>query len=132
MAFAFENYPGAILAITGTNGKTTTCELTGAILQSCGHADAVSGGNIGLPLSEIAADFLEKGSAAGSAAPIALEVSSFQLEYPGDFAPYAAVILNCASDHLDRHNNSMEEYKQVKYRIFDYVLPEFDFDRRRK
>ena len=124
MAFGFEYYPGAVLAITGTNGKTTATELAGTILRSCGYSNAPAAGNIGLPLSEIAAEHLEKGTKPEDVPPVALEVSSFQLEYPGFFAPLAAVILNCASDHLDRHNNSLEEYRQVKYRIFDYVLPE--------
>lgn len=124
MAFAFEYYPGPLLAVTGTNGKTTTTEIAGAVLRGCGYGEAVECGNIGLPLSAVAADIIEKKIPAESIPPVALEVSSFQLEYPGDFAPFAAVVLNCASDHLDRHGNSLEEYKKVKYRIFDWVIPE--------
>ncbi|MBE6399484.1 MAG: UDP-N-acetylmuramoyl-L-alanine--D-glutamate ligase [Lentisphaerae bacterium] len=107
----FWNKP--ILAVTGTNGKTTTTELTVHLLQQCG-VNAAPAGNIGRPLSDLAADPQDTEVAV-------VEVSSFQLEKVSAFAPLAAVILNFASDHLDRYPGGFAEYCAVKKRIFDHV-----------
>ncbi|MGO0122019.1 UDP-N-acetylmuramoyl-L-alanine--D-glutamate ligase [Desulfothermobacter acidiphilus] len=98
-----------IVAITGTNGKTTTTALTGAIVRASGKKVWVAG-NIGIPLSEVVEE----------AAPqdlLVVEVSSFQLETAITFCPRVAVVLNLTSDHLDRHGD-MEAYRRAKARIF--------------
>jgi UDP-N-acetylmuramoylalanine--D-glutamate ligase len=103
-----------ILAVTGTNGKTSTTSLTAMILESAGLS-AFVGGNIGTPLSDLAADLI-----AGAATPdwAVLEVSSFQLETVESFTAKAAAFLNLTPDHLDRHG-SMAAYLKIKSRIFD-------------
>ncbi len=100
---------GKIIAITGSNGKTTTTTLVGAILAEAG-IPALVGGNIGVPvvdLIEQSADDMWS----------VLEVSSFQLESTKTFHPAVAVILNITPDHLDRHG-SFENYARAKERIF--------------
>ena len=99
---------GNILAITGSNGKTTTTALTGEILAAAGLATQV-GGNIGVPV----VDLIEKSSDQGWSV---LEVSSFQLESTHSFHPKIAVILNITPDHLDRHG-TFENYAMAKERI---------------
>lgn len=99
---------GAIVAITGTNGKTTTTALTGEMFKAAGIPTYVCG-NIGLAFTEVASKVPENGVAV-------VEVSSFQLETIADFKPKAAAILNITPDHLDRHGN-MAAYKKAKYRI---------------
>ncbi len=99
---------GRILAITGSNGKTTTTALLGDILASGGLPTQV-GGNIGVPV----VDLIEASSDEGWSV---LEVSSFQLESTQTFHPHIAVILNITPDHLDRHG-SFENYAQTKERI---------------
>ncbi|MBQ7176799.1 MAG: UDP-N-acetylmuramoyl-L-alanine--D-glutamate ligase [Victivallales bacterium] len=94
-----------ILAVTGTNGKTTTVEMLNHILNGCG-LKAIAAGNIGLPLCRVA---LQKTKLDALVA----EVSSFQLEFPGDFVPRAAALLNITPDHLERHY-TMEEYSRLK------------------
>jgi UDP-N-acetylmuramoylalanine--D-glutamate ligase len=97
-----------IVAITGTNGKTTTTELTGAIFRAAGRRTFVAG-NVGLAFSEVALDADEE-------SVVVLEVSSFQLERISTFRPAVAVILNITPDHLDRYA-SLEEYAEAKFRI---------------
>ena len=98
-----------IIAVTGTNGKSTVTELTGHILSSSGR-DVTVCGNIGNPLiGEI--DSLGENSVA------VVEVSSFQLETIKKFRPHIAVLLNITADHYDRHNDH-EGYKTEKYKIF--------------
>src|SRR5229473_17092 len=102
--------PGPIVAITGSNGKTTTTTLTGKILTGGGFSTLV-GGNIGTPAISLV----------GSAKPdtlIVLEVSSFQLETIQIFRPKVAVILNVTPDHLDRHR-TFEAYVDAKARILE-------------
>jgi UDP-N-acetylmuramoylalanine--D-glutamate ligase len=101
--------PGDVIAITGTNGKTTTTSLTGAIYKNAGILSAVTG-NIGVPVIETAM------SARGGTKMI-VEVSSFQLETIHDFVPEIAVFLNLTPDHLDRHKN-LTAYGIAKARIF--------------
>ncbi|HLI03581.1 MAG TPA: UDP-N-acetylmuramoyl-L-alanine--D-glutamate ligase [Terracidiphilus sp.] len=100
---------GKILAITGSNGKTTTTTLAGAILAEAGIPSLV-GGNIGVPV----VDLIERST---DATWSVLEVSSFQLESTETFHPAVAVILNITPDHLDRHG-SFENYARAKERIF--------------
>ncbi|MCX7770335.1 MAG: UDP-N-acetylmuramoyl-L-alanine--D-glutamate ligase [Proteobacteria bacterium] len=107
LAYRFISTP--IIAITGTNGKTTTTTLLGEILKKAGIKVFV-GGNIGTPLIEYADD--------DSADLVVLEVSSFQLETISHFHPYGGIVLNITPDHLDRYN-SMEEYAETKMRLFE-------------
>jgi UDP-N-acetylmuramoylalanine--D-glutamate ligase len=100
---------GKTLAITGSNGKTTTTALLGEILEAAGFPTLV-GGNIGVP---VVALIEESTDATWSV----LEVSSFQLESTEQFHPSIAVILNITPDHLDRHGN-FENYARAKERIF--------------
>jgi len=90
------------IAVTGTNGKTTTVELLGAM------TGAAVAGNVGTPLSSLVAD---------SPPLVVCEVSSFQLEDASGFAPEIAVLINLGEDHLDRHG-SVEAYHDAKMRIF--------------
>ena len=97
--------PNPILGVTGTNGKTTTSELLGAILG------APVAGNVGRALTELE----------GELAPddwIVCELSSFQLEDVEQFRPRVAVLLNLEPDHLDRHG-TFESYREAKLRIFE-------------
>ena len=102
--------PGPVVAITGSNGKTTTTTLTGEIIAAAGMPVLV-GGNIGTP----AITFAER---ATPQTVIVLEVSSFQLETIQTFRPKVAVILNITPDHLDRHR-TFEIYADAKARIFE-------------
>ena len=104
-----------ILAVTGTNGKTTTTALVTHLLQKCG-INAESAGNIGLPLSEVA---LNKSIDAA-----VVEVSNFQLELAPGFTPDCALLLNIQSDHIDRYIDGFAGYCAVKKKIFDHVPPE--------
>lgn len=116
MEYGFRHFKGPIAAITGTNGKTTTTELTVFLLKEAGF-NAVAAGNIGVPLSEVAAQEIQPDIAV-------VEVSSFQLELIDTFAPQAAVLLNLESDHEDRYAGGFEEYCAVKRKIFDRVPEE--------
>lgn len=113
LSFGAMHCKSKIVAVTGTNGKTTTVELLTSCLNAAGHS-AVSGGNIGLPLSAIAVESPDKFEW------IVAEVSSFQLEHPQGFAPDGAILLNVTPDHLSRHG-TMEEYRRIKMSIFDCV-----------
>ena len=113
MEYGFRHFRGRIAAITGTNGKTTTTELTAFLLKRAGF-DAETAGNIGLPLSELAAREHQPDIAV-------VEVSSFQLERAPSFAPLCAALLNLESDHEDRYAGGFAEYCAVKKSIFDRV-----------
>ena len=102
--------PGPIVAITGSNGKTTTTTLTGEIMTAAGFP-ALVGGNIGTPAISLA-------ERAKPETVIVLEVSSFQLETIQTFRPRVAVVLNVTPDHLDRHR-TFEIYAGAKARIFE-------------
>lgn len=121
MAFGFAHLPCPAVAVTGTNGKTTTTELTAALLQALGLRVAACG-NIGRPVSDVAAECIEAGKSLYDAAVI--EVSSFQLELAEGFTPVAAALLNLESDHIDRYAGGFAEYCAVKRSIFDRVPPE--------
>lgn len=101
--------PNHIIGITGTNGKTTTTELTGAILRDAGLPVAV-GGNLGYALAEMPDEVAPE-------ATIVAELSSFQLEHIECFRPHVAVLLNLTEDHVDRHG-SYRAYVDAKLRIF--------------
>jgi UDP-N-acetylmuramoylalanine--D-glutamate ligase len=100
---------GRILAITGSNGKTTTTALAGEILKASGLPTLVAG-NIGVPVVDLIGESSENTWSV-------LEVSSFQLESTEQFHPHIAVILNITPDHLDRHG-TFENYALAKERIF--------------
>ncbi len=102
--------PKNIVAITGSNGKTTTTTLTGEIITAGGYPTRV-GGNIGTPAISLV-------DAARPDSVIVLEVSSFQLETIQTFRPKVAVVLNVTPDHLDRHR-TFETYVDAKARIFE-------------
>jgi len=97
------------IGVTGTNGKTTTSELLGAIFRAAGRPVAVTG-NVGRPLTSF-------DGALGPEAWIVCELSSFQLEDAHRFRPRVAVLLNLEPDHLDRHG-TFESYRDAKLRIF--------------
>jgi UDP-N-acetylmuramoylalanine--D-glutamate ligase len=106
---AWRAIPNRFLAVTGTNGKTTTVELLGHVYRTAGEPVAVAG-NVGTPLSSLAGDL-------DPAATVICEASSFQLEDTVAFAPECAVFLNLAPDHLDRHAD-LDAYLDAKLRIF--------------
>ena len=106
--FAFRYVNGQIIAITGSNGKTTTTKLTHHLLQT-GGIDCQLGGNIGHSFAGLIAD--------QKTGPFVLELSSFQLDTIKDFRPDISAILNITPDHLDRYNNQMELYTKAKFRI---------------
>ncbi len=99
---------GALIAITGSNGKSTTTALTGHLLAAAGHRVEVCG-NIGVPMCD---------RVDGDPGRVfVLELSSFQLESVDSFRPDVSVLLNVAPDHLDRYDG-LEEYRRAKERIF--------------
>jgi UDP-N-acetylmuramoylalanine--D-glutamate ligase len=97
------------IAITGTNGKTTTTELIDHVLNACGKR-SVAAGNIGLPVCQVAQSTDEFDF-------VTLEVSSFQLETIEYFRPAVGVLLNLSEDHMDRHE-TMVDYARAKARMF--------------
>ncbi|MEY2529240.1 MAG: UDP-N-acetylmuramoylalanine--D-glutamate ligase [Verrucomicrobiota bacterium] len=99
-----------VIAITGTNGKTTTTELLAQMLNACGQR-TIACGNIGKPLCEVALEDRDLDV-------LTVEVSSFQLETIRTFRPSISVWLNFAPDHLDRYR-SVAEYRAAKLRIFE-------------
>lgn len=100
-----------IIAVTGTNGKTTTTTLIGEIFADAGHP-AIVAGNIGTAFSQ------EVGKTGPDSAAI-LEVSSFQLDHIESFRPRVSIILNITPDHLDRYEHSFEKYIASKCRVFE-------------
>jgi len=107
---ATRHLKGKIVAITGSNGKTTTTALAGEIITAAG-GQALVGGNIGTP----AISFAESST---DDTWVVLEISSFQLETIESFHPKIAVVLNVTPDHLDRHY-TFENYTAAKARIFE-------------
>jgi UDP-N-acetylmuramoylalanine--D-glutamate ligase len=99
-----------VIAVTGTNGKTTTTELLAQMLDACGQR-TIACGNIGKPLSEVARE-------KNSFDVLTVEVSSFQLEMIQTFRPSISLWLNFAPDHLDRYR-SVADYRAAKLRIFE-------------
>ena len=119
-----------ILAVTGTNGKSTTVTLTGLLLKEWGRRVFI-GGNLGTPVSEAALATYTNGSKGSPYDYVVAEVSSFQLETIERFHPSVAALLNITSDHLDRYP-SLDPYVAAKARIFenqtadDYALLNYD------
>lgn len=103
-----------IIAITGSNGKTTTTSLTGHIFAQSGRKTHVAG-NIGKAFSEITKN-------TSSTDVVILEVSSFQLDHIDTFRPDISVLLNITPDHLNRYANRFENYAASKFRIFENQL----------
>lgn len=108
--------PRPFVAVTGTNGKTTTTELLGAIFRAAGLAVEVAG-NVGRALTSVDPE------EAALTAWVVCETSSFQLEDVEAFRPRIAVLLNLEPDHLDRHG-SLEAYRAAKLRVFAAQGPE--------
>lgn len=104
-----------VVAVTGTNGKTTTTSLLGEMLKASGKG-AFVGGNIGTPLSR----WILEGC---DADVLVLEVSSFQLDTANSFRPQVGVLLNITEDHLDRYDG-FEAYIDSKFSIFSHQTPE--------
>ncbi len=120
---AYSICPCNIIAITGTNGKTTTTALVGEIMRACNPRTEVVG-NIGVPFCEKVLDMQPQDS-------VVAEISSFQLETIHDFHPNICAILNVTNDHLSRHK-TMENYTYTKSKIFsnqqniDFLVLNYD------
>jgi UDP-N-acetylmuramoylalanine--D-glutamate ligase len=115
LELAWRLLPNRFLAVTGTNGKTTTVELLGEMHRAGGIPVAVAG-NVGTPLGSLVGEVSDD-------AIVVCECSSFQLEDASEFAPECAVLLNLEPDHLDRHGD-FERYSAAKLRIFANQGPE--------
>jgi UDP-N-acetylmuramoylalanine--D-glutamate ligase len=115
LELAWRLLPGRFVAVTGTNGKTTTAELLGAIWRAAELPVAVAG-NVGTPLSSLVGEL-------GENVTVICEVSSFQAEDAELFAPDTALLLNIAEDHLDRHG-TLAAYREAKLRLFRRQTPE--------
>ncbi len=102
-----------VLGVTGTNGKTTTTELLGAMFRAAGRS-AVVAGNVGTPLTGVDAE---------AGAWLVLELSSFQLEDVHELRPAVGVLLNLEPDHLDRHG-TLDDYRDAKLRLFARQQPD--------
>jgi UDP-N-acetylmuramoylalanine--D-glutamate ligase len=113
--FAYRNCKNPIIAITGTNGKTTTTALIEFILNESGKK-AIAAGNIGLPYAEVTRMILEEKNNLDSETIIVLEVSSYQLDRIVQFKPNVAIITNITPDHLKYHG-SMDDYVETKWKI---------------
>jgi UDP-N-acetylmuramoylalanine--D-glutamate ligase len=109
LELAWRALPNRFLAVTGTNGKTTTVELLGHVFRSAGEPVAVAG-NVGVPVAGLVGEIEPD-------ATVVREASSFQLEDASLFSPEGAVFLNLAPDHLDRHGD-LPAYLDAKLRIF--------------
>ena len=109
LELAYRLTDAKFVAITGTNGKTTTTALVGEIFKNAGK-DSYVVGNIGVPAVSVAISLPEDSW-------LVTEVSSFQLETVSEFKPLISTILNIAPDHLDRHGD-LEKYAEIKSRIF--------------
>ena len=110
LELAWSLLQGEVLAISGTNGKTTTTTLLGKIFENAGRVTHVAG-NIGYPLSAVAMKSKKDDV-------VVVEVSSFQLESIKTFHPHVAALLNITEDHLNRHG-TMAQYIRLKQRIFE-------------
>ena len=123
LELAYRNCKAPFVAITGTNGKTTTTTLTGELLKKTGKQVFV-GGNIGVPLISYVENLQQQDV-------VVAEVSSFQLETTESFCPHLALMLNLTPDHLDRHGD-MAGYLAAKAKIFanqkesDYLVLNYD------
>jgi UDP-N-acetylmuramoylalanine--D-glutamate ligase len=109
LELAWRALPNRTVAVTGTNGKTTTVELLGELYRAAGEPVAVAG-NVGTPLASLVGEI-------EADATVVCEASSFQLEDTDRFAPECAVFLNLSPDHLDRHG-TLADYLAAKLKIF--------------
>ena len=109
LALAAGRFPVPVIAVTGSNGKTTVTSLIGSLLEAAGKKPFV-GGNIGTPLLDYFID-------PGPCGAVVLELSSFQLDLAGNFRPDIGLLLNLSPDHLDRHG-SEAAYTAAKMNIF--------------
>ena len=109
LELGWRRLPNRFVAVTGTNGKTTTTELLGHLYRTAGEPVAVAG-NVGRPLASLAGE-------GDPAATVVCECSSFQLEDTVAFAPECGVFLNLAPDHLDRHPD-LDDYLSAKLEVF--------------
>jgi len=116
LAFRFARAP--VIAVTGTNGKSTTVEMIGAMLKE-DKKEVVIAGNTGTPFSSVIGDIDENGF-------FVIEVSSFQLETIDRFHPVSAGILNLTPDHLDRYR-LLEDYYGAKERLLENMAPDDNF-----
>ncbi|HBT20113.1 MAG TPA: UDP-N-acetylmuramoyl-L-alanine--D-glutamate ligase [Peptococcaceae bacterium] len=129
LELAFRMFNAPVIAVTGTNGKTTTTALIGAMFEDAGKPVVIAG-NIGIPL-------IEKVSEITSHHVVVVEVSSFQLECIETFKPKMGIVLNLTPDHLDRHG-TLENYARAKERIFlnqsqgDFSILNYDDPRVKK
>lgn len=129
LELAYRLLKGEFIAITGTNGKTTTTALIGEIFDNAGLHNHVVG-NIGLPV-------ISKMFESSEETYLITEVSSFQLETVDKFAPKISAILNITPDHLNRHK-TMDSYVEAKKRVFmnqgkhDYLIVNYDQEITRK
>ncbi|MBQ6131799.1 MAG: UDP-N-acetylmuramoyl-L-alanine--D-glutamate ligase [Selenomonadaceae bacterium] len=127
--FAYGLAKSPICAVTGTNGKTTTVTLLGLLLKEKFSKVGV-GGNIGVPLCEVALEV-------GAGGILAAEISSYQMEATKNFKPHISAILNVTPDHLKRHG-TMEVYQAMKEKIFaqqtaeDFLILNYDDERTRE
>jgi len=115
LELAWRLLPNRFVAVTGTNGKTTTVELLGAIWRAARLPVAVAG-NVGRPLSALVGEV-------GPDATIVCEVSSFQAEDASEFAPDIGLLLNLTPDHLDRHGD-FDAYRDAKLSMFARQAPD--------
>lgn len=106
---------GPIVAVTGSNGKTTTTSLIAHHFRTAGRKYVVAG-NIGYPFSDYVEDVDEETA-------VVLEVSSFQLDHVDTFRPHVAVLLNITPDHLNRYGGDFNAYAQAKFRLFKNQRP---------
>jgi UDP-N-acetylmuramoylalanine--D-glutamate ligase len=114
LALAAGRFGVPVIAVTGSNGKTTVTSLIGALLQASGRKPFV-GGNIGTPLLEFFAHPEQFDC-------VVLELSSFQLDLAGDFRPNIGLLLNITPDHIDRHG-SLAAYTKAKQNLFAHQVP---------
>ena len=115
LEIAWRLLPQRFVAVTGTNGKTTTAELLGAIWREAGLPAAVAG-NVGTPLASLVGELEPE-------ATVVCEVSSFQAEDSVEFAPDTGLLLNLSEDHLDRHG-TFEAYRAAKLSMFSRQRPD--------
>jgi UDP-N-acetylmuramoylalanine--D-glutamate ligase len=118
LEFAYQYLKGKVIAITGTNGKTTTTLLTYHLMENAGYKVAIAG-NVGTSLARQVLD--------DSFDWYVLEVSSFQLDGWKNFSPEIAILLNITPDHLDRYEYKMENYVNSKFRIIQKMTTEQHF-----
>ena len=105
-----------IVAITGSNGKTTTTELTYHLLKTAG-LDVRKGGNVGNSFARMALEDIKNHRGAEAKRVFVLEISSFQLDDIQQFRPKIAMLLNITPDHLDRYDYKLENYAASKFRV---------------